>query len=247
MLASVGYDYFEPAVTGVLKLHERRLRAEEVSLMFANLPIMPEVFNCFVPGTMRITGPDVDFAVLRSYVEQVTIACGAVGCKVIVFGSGGARKAPDGFDREQAYNQLVEFLKMAGDECAKRGITLAIEPLNKTETNIINSVEEAVQLADRADYPAVRVLADYYHIATDNQPLTEVSDAGGMLAHCHMAEPRGRVRPATGMTDYAPWFKALRDAGYDRRCSLECKWDNLAQQAGETLEFLKSVAASVEE
>ena len=55
-----------------------------------------------------------------------------LGLKIIVFGSGGARKVPEGFSQDEAYKQLVEFAKRIAPEAKKRGIVVAVEPLRSS-------------------------------------------------------------------------------------------------------------------
>ena len=70
-----------------------------------------------------------------------------IGAKVVVFGSGKARLVPDDFARADAEAQLVDFLQLVAEETAEHDLTLAIEPLNRRESNILNSVAEGVVLA----------------------------------------------------------------------------------------------------
>ena len=80
--------------------------------------------NCFLPGTMKCVGPEVDQEALARYAQTAFRRAQAAGIEVLVFGSGGARKIPDGFPREQAKRQFgirrvrmttVEIKMAAGD------------------------------------------------------------------------------------------------------------------------------------
>ena len=57
----------------------------------------------FISGSLKITGPKVDPAALKAYVEVTLERTERAGVEVMVFGSGGARQVPDGFDRTKAY------------------------------------------------------------------------------------------------------------------------------------------------
>jgi len=147
-----------------------------------------------------------------------------------VFGSGGSRRVPEGFERRQASEQLAGHLARWGPIAAEAGVILVIEPLNKGETNIINTVDEGAELARRVGHPNVRLLADTYHMATDGDPPEAIRRAGELIAHVHCAEAAGRVPVGFGGEDHRPYFRALKDIGYDGRVSIEASFDDLAAQ-----------------
>jgi sugar phosphate isomerase/epimerase len=145
---------------------------------------------------------------------------------------------PDGFPMEEAQIQLADFLDVAGDAAKQYGLKVAIEPLNRKESNVINSVAEALELAIAVGRPEVRVLADLYHIDEEQEPLSHVADAGPWMLHTHTADT-GRYRPGSGSYDNLGFMRALLNAGYDGRMSVECSWGDFAAEAPLALEFLR--------
>ncbi len=111
--ARAGYDFAEMSVAELLKplQTEQAFLAALAALQDAGLPC-PAV-NGFVPANLKITGPDVDTPALQSYVATATARAERAGVRIIVFGSGGARRIPDGFDRQAAHTQLAAFCRMA--------------------------------------------------------------------------------------------------------------------------------------
>ena len=101
------------------------------------------------------------------------------------------------------------------------GITLAIEPLNTKETNIITSVAEAVALAGEVNRPQISALADFYHMDEEHDPLTEAWRLAKSLADVHVADT-GRLNPGTGQYNYGQFFTALKVGGYRGMISAEC-------------------------
>src|SRR5947208_15197022 len=87
-----------------------------------------------------LTGPTVDREQVRAYLEKSLALAESFGAKVIVFGSPAARTVPDGFPREQAWAQLVDFLRLAGQVIETRGygMVIGIEALRTPETTIVN-------------------------------------------------------------------------------------------------------------
>ncbi len=190
-----------------------------------------------------MTGPEetIDIPRQDAYFEAAFKRAAMLGGKVVVFGSGAARNLPAGFPREIAEAQIVDFLKRAGDYSAANGVVIAIEPLNSAECNILNSVAEAMDIAGRANHPAVKVLSDQYHVEKDGQSFSETTDAGKMLAHVHVATLEGRRAPQMAdVPQLTEYFRSLRAAGYDERVSIEGNWADMKTQANETLEAMRT-------
>jgi sugar phosphate isomerase/epimerase len=138
----------------------------------------------------------------------------------------------DGFSHEEARKQFVQFGRELGPLAQNAGITIAIEPLNKKEDNLINSVADGAQIVDEIAHPSIQLLADLYHMAEDGEPMRNVSQAGARLRHTHVAD-KGRVAPGfaeNGEEDFIGFFRALRKANYDARCSFEGKFDDMSTQ-----------------
>jgi len=122
---------------------------------------------------------------------------------------------------------------------ADHGVTLVVEPLQKRDCNIITTVGEGADLVRRADHPSIRLLADTFHMAADGDPPGSLDEAGELIAHVHVAELEGRTPPGVHGEDLRPYFRPLRQAGYDGAYSLECNWQNLDDQAAAALAELR--------
>lgn len=243
VLEKAGYDYIEPPVGSVMPERPE----SEFGLILKQIEgcaIRPEAWNCLMPGDMKLTGPSVDFYRIERYLRTALGRVAKLGGKVVVFGSGGARSVPEGFSQPDARRQILEFLALCGSIAAQYSLTIAIEPLNRKESNVINSVAEAVEFAEMAARPEVKALADLYHIDEEGEPLSDVAAAGSFLAHCHTADT-GRYAPGSGAYDHIGFFRALREAGYDKRVSIECRWNDLENECAPTLHFLRAVADQV--
>ena len=120
------------------------------------------------------------------------------------------------------------------------GITVAIEPLRHEETNIINSAGEGLALVQAIDDPNFQLMIDFYHLASEKESPAIVSRAKDHLRHLHVANPTGRVFPlAWDEYDYAPFFAALRQAGYNQRISVEASTKDLAADAPRAIALLR--------
>jgi sugar phosphate isomerase/epimerase len=234
-IAAAGADFVEGHVQAFLKPVDL---AWKPPMPPASLPIPVAAYNCFLPGAYKVTGPDTDEKRLAAYARRAFARAHAMGSSVIVFGSGAARMIPAEWPREKAEEQLVEAMRIVGPLAAAQGITVVMEPLNRGETNILNSVAEGLHYLRRAKADGVAVLCDFYHLTLEEEPLENLDAARGLLAHVHVAEPVGRGPPGSGPTDFRPFFARLKAIGYDARISLECKWDDMKTQLTPCLEFL---------
>ncbi len=236
-----GYDYFEWSVGDLLRPREDE-NAFHAALERAKSVGLPcQAANVFIPGDLKITGPAVDKTALHAFVTTALERAEEAGLEVIVFGSGGARRIPDGFDPSVAWQQLVEFCQWMGPVARRHGVTIAIEPLNKTETNVITSVGEGADLARQANHPNIRLLVDGYHWAKGGDTLEGILDNASLLAHAHVATLEGR-RPPRPDDDCMPFFSALKQAGYDGRVSIEGSIQNPAEELPVALKTMKTLA-----
>jgi sugar phosphate isomerase/epimerase len=247
-MKAAGYDYIELSVAGDLLPDEPEAVWSEkraaIKAMTDATGLFPEAFNSFV-RTGKIVGPEADFVRLERYVHTALARAAELGGKVIVFGSGGARNVPEGFDRSTAEAQIVRFLNLCADASEKTGVIVVTEPLSRKESNIITSVAEGADFVRRVNRPGVRNLADTYHMAEDGEPLAAIVQDGDLLAHAHTAESIGRGAPGTGNTDFNAIFAAFREAGYDGRLSIECGWKDFSSEAGPALAVLRNAYHAV--
>lgn len=236
VLKAAGWDFVEEGAQGLLK--GQSSDAEVTLPARFDLPVY--CVNGMVPAALPIVGASVDFAALTTYMTRVLERGAKVGLQRIVFGSGGARNVPEGFDRNTARRQIIDFLKMIGPIAQKNKITLVIEPLNKKECNILNTVGEAMTYVNEVNHPNIQCLVDSYHFWLENEPLENIVSAGKAIQHVHVADMEGRVAPGrSGKADYKSFFGALKKIGYDQAISIECAGFTLPQDAEPILQFLQ--------
>lgn len=238
-LKAAGYGFVEEGVARVLvpadgdDKFEKQLKAIRGSA----LPVRS--LTSFIPGPMRLVGPDVDPAPAVTYAATALARAGTAGIPYIVLGSGGARRVPNGFAAEKARGQFIEFCQKIAPHAAKAGVTVVLEPLNKGETNFLNSVAEGIELVDAVKHPHIQLLADLYHMARENEGPEALRKAGARLRHCHIAEKKDRTAPGVAGDDFRPYFRALKDIGYAGGVSLEGRWNKWPDEARTAREVIE--------
>jgi D-psicose/D-tagatose/L-ribulose 3-epimerase len=119
------------------------------------------------------------------------------------------------------WQRAVEGLSEAADHAADRGVTFALEPLNRFETYFINTAEDCVALVEEIGRPNVRVHLDTFHMGIEEKDLADaIRTAGPLLWHVHCSE-NDRGTPGTGHTEWDEVFAALRDVNYNRWLVIE--------------------------
>ncbi len=220
VVEKIGYEYLECDLTPIAGLCEEDF--QKICGKVDASRVRVEAFNGMMPGELRVTGNDVDWELVRQHVEKAFSRAKRLGAQVIVFGSGDARRLPEGFDVGEGWRQLIRFLKMSGSIAASLGLVIAIEPLNRRECNIINTVPEAALLSVAVDMESVKVLGDTFHMAACAEPWSVLTVNGALLRHIHTAHTTTRFAPFEGDgEDYEAIMGALKAGGYKGRISIE--------------------------
>lgn len=123
--------------------------------------------------------------------------------------------------RGQQWSWAVESLRHAADYAVERGIRLAIEPLNRFETDFLNTVEAGLCLCDRIDRANVGLLLDTFHMNIEEKSVGDaIRRCGDRVFHFHACE-NDRGTPGTGEVAWHAVFPALVDIGYAGQVVIE--------------------------
>ena len=205
--SELGFDYIEPPVVSVVEDESYDLLGKNTE----QFNLKPEVFNCFLPGSLPIVGPDVDQPAICKYLNHVLPRIESLGGKIVVFGSGKARKIPQGFPQETAEKQLFIFLDMVA-EAAGDKVRIVIEPLCQKQSNLLNQVAETRDVCKKIGW-RVGLLADLFHMAQEEEPLGNLVPVS-QLGHIHLPFPEEPFSTAD-------FLHILKSRGYKKRVSLE--------------------------
>jgi len=235
---NLGFDYIECTVSGIAALsdadYEKALAAVKAS------SISVERVNVLFPSAIKLLGPERDQKVIDEYLGKAFTRVSTLGAKTVVFGSGRARTIPDTVPFRQGYRELVTATRQIGAIAGSRGLTIAIEPLNREESNCINSVKEGAMLEADVDSPCVGLLADLYHMLKDNESMESIF-AAKVLKHTHVALLEGRGFPVKATKELEAFFEALKKINYTGTMSIEGKAENLEKDAAQSLKVLRSL------
>ncbi len=162
-----------------------------------------------------------DSAFALNALKQVVDLADDLGAPTIIVGGGGTRSFKEAQTRESVADHLARLIRLSGEYALPRNITLAIEALNRYETNYIRTLEDASNFAEAVQLPNVRIMGDTYHMNIEESSIEEaIVQFGGRLAHLHLADSN-RLAPGFGHIDFGKVVGALRTIGYDQYCSIE--------------------------
>jgi sugar phosphate isomerase/epimerase len=144
-------------------------------------------------------------------------------------------KAGDG-----GWEIAVRMLRPAILYARERGVRIALEPINRYETDFIHTVDDGLRMIADLGQPNVGLMLDLFHMNIEEASIEEsLQRAGDRLWHVHIADSNRRY-PGSGHTPFAPIFAALRAMDYEGYVSAELlPWPDPDTAAEKTVEFLK--------
>jgi sugar phosphate isomerase/epimerase len=132
---------------------------------------------------------------------------------------------------EQDREVLLEGLSSLAAHAERSGAVLLLEPLNRYEDHMVNTVATAAELVREVGSPGVRILADTYHMNIEEaDPCAALRDAGDLLGAVHLSDSN-RGQPGTGHVPFAQVIATLREIGFDGVLSVECRLRGEPEQA----------------
>ena len=240
---STGFDYAEMRVRNFTALSDEDFAKLLERHKTVGLPT--PVGNNFIPGDLKLVGPEIDKEKQMEFVRKAFDRAQKLGLKVVVFGSGPARRVPDGFSKDEAWKQLVDFAKRIAPEAKKKGIIVAVEPLQTRETNTINTAAEGLKWVQAVKHPNFQLMVDFYHLSLEKEDPAILLTAKKHIKHIHIANPNKRRFPKSSEEyDYSVFFANLKKMKYQGGVSIEGGTDDYDNDAPKALAFLRAAVES---
>jgi len=218
-LARLGFDGIElrgePHLYDLPRLHnllqEHRLTVTSICGMY--------------PGPREprdLSHPDPALrAAAVAYVRACVDLAHATGAGVVIVTPNPVGKTRPLAPLAEEWHWAVAAVREAAEACAGRTVRLAIEPINRYETYLINSVPRALEFAQQVDHPAVAVMLDTFHANIEDRDVAEAARlAGPRLAHIHVADSN-RQGVGRGHIDFRRLMRTLVEIGYAGTLALE--------------------------
>ncbi len=177
----------------------------------------PVVCGAFTPGR-DLRGSNEAVLQASTYISELIDLAELLGAKVIcgpMYSETGRARAYSEGEREQQLAQIAGALEPLCDKAESAGVMLALEPLNRFETDCINTLEQAVGLIERVGSPALKIHMDTFHMnIEEDDSAAAILKHGKHIAHVHAsASHRGLL--GKDQVDWKGIFDALEAIAYE--------------------------------
>jgi sugar phosphate isomerase/epimerase len=175
------------------------------------------------PKGLHVTGPD---AALRcrswEHIRALIDLCADLGPDgVMVFGSPNQRATTGGLTREQATRNYIDGLAGVAPHAEDRGVKVLVEALPVAQSDVVQTLAEAVAIVEEIGSPAIRTMFDVHNAIDERESHAALVDRYfDFLCHVHVNELDGRHCGA-GNYDFKPVLAVLQRRGYTGWISLE--------------------------
>lgn len=157
-----------------------------------------------------------------AYFHKLIDFCGDMHGPIMVFGSPKQRNAA-GISVEEATRNFAEGLVKMADHAKKRGVTILIESLDHTQTDVVNTMEQAAGIIRAINHSAIRTMFDFHNTVDEKKSFSElIIDHFTDIRHVHVQEMDGQYLGAgTGRRDFKEAFQTLKSLRYSGWVSVE--------------------------
>jgi sugar phosphate isomerase/epimerase len=217
-IAALGYDGVELAIRDPRLIDADALLS---TLETSGLEV-PAIGTGQAWGEEGLSFTDPDETVRKAAIRRVTdhVPFAARAGAVIIIGLLRGIVKP-GVDHGQAMAWLVDALQRCSAAAAPHGVRLVLEPINRYETTLINTVTQCLELIEAVGAPNFGVLPDTFHMNIEEPSIADsLRQAGPRIYHVHLADSN-RWYPGAGHIDFREVVCALEEVGYAGYLSIE--------------------------
>ncbi len=235
--------------------------AKELKLALEDSGLVPTVCGAFGP-TKDFTHEDpLVHQNCFDYIQRCLDLCNELQVDFLagpMYSAVGKARMVSQDQRRREWDMAVKNLHKVCVMAESQGLVIALEPLNRFETDLINTVDDVMRLIHDIDHPAARILLDGFHMTIEESNLKKaIRTAGDRLVHVQVSENHRGV-PGTGLTPWTDFARGLKDINYQGVITIEsftpenkelveavCIWKNLADNqddfARDGLKFLRKI------
>ncbi|WP_297337717.1 sugar phosphate isomerase/epimerase family protein [Algoriphagus sp.] len=253
-----GYDAVEIPVEDPGLIH-----STEVKKALADHGLEAVICGAFGPSR-DLTHEDPSFhQTCFDYLDQCFAIAAELGTGFVagpMYSAVGKARLVSVEQKKVEWNRAVSNLRKVCQRAREHGLEIAIETLNRFETDLINTSEELMQLIIDINEPEAKALLDGFHLNIEEPSIEQaIRNVGSKLIHVQVSE-NYRGTPGTGQTNWDAWKRGLEAVNYSGTISIEsftpevkelagavCIWKPLVPSqdgfAKEGLEFLRNWAS----
>lgn len=149
-------------------------------IAFHQILSQPAWFNLLTPDPLLRRDTD-------KFLQHLIRICGALDGQILILDSPNARHISPRWNRNDSIQRAAELVHQSADIAHQHGITIAIQPMPRSQTHFLNTAAETIAFCEQVDHPACRLHLDLPSMHDEGKPLTDIiRDSRGWLAHLHL-------------------------------------------------------------
>lgn len=160
----------------------------------------------------------------KNYIKDLVDTAVELGAEVVVgplYSAVGRAEMVEPLQRKKDWDLVKSGLKEVCHYAEDKGIYLALEPLNRFETDFMNITSDAIKMIDEVNSPMLKIHLDTFHMSIEEKSSADaIRNAGDLLYLLHASE-NDRGAPGTGQVDWKGIAQAVKDTGYNRWVVIE--------------------------
>ena len=194
------------------------------SRVLAETGLTPYIIGAMAPGRDLVCAEPDAVRATQDYPRELLRFASVVGAPIVagpLYSAVGRVWRMDEAERAAAYAELRENLAPVVEYAASVGVVVGIEPINRYETSLINTVEQALEALGPLLGPNLGIALDTYHMNIEQRSSIEaVRTAGSHVVHVQVCG-NDRGAPGSDQTPWVPLLAALDEVGYEGPLNIE--------------------------
>jgi sugar phosphate isomerase/epimerase len=155
------------------------------------------------------------------YVNRCTDLASKMGAPLVVVVPSPVGKTKTLATKRKEWEWAVESVRKVAEYALQKGIEVAVEPINRYETHLINNCEQALEFVKEVAVENTKIMLYCFHMNIEEaDPAAAIRRAGRMLIHVHVADSN-RQSVGRGHTDFKAIMRSLKEIGYERYLAME--------------------------